>query len=84
MDFIIENGGSNDSVGDQINIGIITVSDRAYKGEYIDEGGPKVIDFFSEIMDSKWTTYSIIIPDEKHKIMYMCAHVQSTIVSDFI
>ncbi|HJM44600.1 MAG TPA: molybdopterin adenylyltransferase [Candidatus Poseidoniaceae archaeon] len=75
MDFIIENGGSNDSVGDQINIGIITVSDRAYKGEYLDEGGPKVIEFFSEIMDSEWTTYSIIIPDEKHKIEEAIIHL---------
>jgi len=75
VDFIIENGGSNDSVGDQINIGIITVSDRAYKGEYLDEGGPKVIEFFSEIMDSEWTTYSIIIPDEKHKIEEAIIHL---------
>jgi len=75
MDFIIEHGGSNGSVGDQINIGIITVSDRAYKGEYLDEGGPKVIEFFSEIMDSEWTTYSIIIPDEKHKIEEVIIHL---------
>ena len=47
MEFLIENGGSTDSLGDQINIGIITVSDRAYKGEYVDEGGPKIIEFFS-------------------------------------
>ena len=75
VDFIIEHGGSNGSVGDQINIGIITVSDRAYKGEYLDEGGPKVIEFFSEIMDSEWTTYSIIIPDEKHKIEEAIIHL---------
>ena len=74
MDFLIENGGSNDSVGDQINIGIITVSDRAYNGEYIDEGGPKIIEFFTEIMESKWTTFSIIIPDEKHIIEKTIIH----------
>ncbi|MAT49039.1 MAG: molybdopterin adenylyltransferase [Euryarchaeota archaeon] len=74
MEFLIENGGSNDSVGDQINIGIITVSDRAYNGEYIDEGGPKIIEFFTEIMESKWTTFSIIIPDEKHIIEETIIH----------
>ncbi|MED5485955.1 MAG: molybdopterin adenylyltransferase [Candidatus Thermoplasmatota archaeon] len=75
MEFLIENGGSNDSLGDQINIGIITVSDRAYKGEYIDEGGPKIIEFFTEIMESKWTTFSIIIPDEKHIIEETIIHL---------
>ena len=75
MEFLIENGGSNDSLGDQINIGIITVSDRAYNGEYIDEGGPKVIEFFTEIMESEWTTFSIIIPDEKHVIEETIIHL---------
>tara|TARA_B100000287_G_scaffold24801_1_gene24033 strand:- start:3233 stop:3850 length:618 start_codon:yes stop_codon:yes gene_type:complete len=75
MEFLIENGGSNDSLGDQINIGIITVSDRAYNGEYIDEGGPKVIEFFTEIMESEWTTFSIIIPDEKHIIEETIIHL---------
>ena len=75
MEFLIENGGSTDSLGDQINIGIITVSDRAYKGEYVDEGGPKIIEFFSEIMESEWTTFSIIIPDEKHVIEETIIHL---------
>ncbi|CAI8268477.1 MAG: Molybdopterin adenylyltransferase [Methanobacteriota archaeon] len=75
MEFLIENGGSTDSLGDQINIGIITVSDRAYKGEYVDEGGPKIIEFFSEIMESEWTTFSIIIPDEKQIIEETIIHL---------
>ena len=75
MEFLIENGGSTDSLGDQINIGIITVSDRAYKGEYVDEGGPKIIEFFSEVMESEWTTFSIIIPDEKQIIEETIIHL---------
>ena len=75
MEFLIEKGGLNDSVGDHINIGIITVSDRAYKGEYIDEGGPKIIEFFTEIMKSKWPAFSIIIPDEKHIIEETIIHL---------
>ena len=75
MDFQINNGGYIDSIGDPINIGIITVSDRAFKGEYIDEGGPKILEFFSEIMDSQWTSYSIIIPDEKKDVEKTIIHL---------
>ena len=45
------------------------------KGEYVDEGGPKVIEFFSEIMESEWTTFSIIIPDEKQIIEETIIHL---------
>ena len=68
MIFKIHNGGNKDSIGDHIQIGIITVSDRASKGEYLDLGGPKIIDFFTEILDSEWTSHSIIIPDEQTEI----------------
>ena len=62
MNIQTKTGGAQNSVGEHIDIGIVTVSDRASKGEYIDEGGPKIIEFFSEIMESEWTTHSMIIP----------------------
>ena len=68
MVFKTHRGGDENSIGDHIDIGIITVSDRAFKGEYIDQGGPKIIEFFTEILDSEWTSHSIIIPDEKLEI----------------
>ena len=68
MNIQTEYGGSKDSIGDHVDIGIITVSDRASSGEYIDEGGPKIIEFFTEIMDSSWKSHSIIIPDEQTEI----------------
>ena len=68
MNFQIHNGGNDNSIGEHINIGIITVSDRAFNGEYVDEGGPKIIDFFSEVLDSSWSSYSIIIPDVQTEI----------------
>ena len=68
MNFQIHNGGNENSIGEHINIGIITVSDRAFNGEYVDEGGPKIIDFFSEVLDSSWSSYSIIIPDVQTEI----------------
>ena len=75
MDFEKRNGGVKDSLGDHINIGIVTVSDRAFNQEYLDEGGPKIIEFFSEIMDSSWTTYSLIIPDEQKEIEDALIHL---------
>ena len=68
MDFQKYDGGNKNSIGDHINIGIITVSDRAYNGTYIDKGGPKIIDFFTEILDSSWSSFSIIIPDIQSEI----------------
>ena len=68
MNFQKYNGGNKNSIGDHINIGIITVSDRAYNGTYIDKGGPKIIEFFTEILDSSWSIYSIIIPDIQSEI----------------
>jgi len=68
MDFQKHNGGNKNSIGEHVNIGIITVSDRAYNGTYNDEGGPKIIEFLSEIFDSSWSSFSIIIPDIQSEI----------------
>ena len=68
MKFYINNGGRKSGIGEHVDIGIITVSDRAYKGEYVDKGGPKVIEFLNEVLHSEWTSHSIIIPDEKVEI----------------
>ena len=35
-------------------IGILTVSDRASRGEYEDEGGPAIRDYLEEILTSPW------------------------------
>ena len=68
MDFKKHSGGNKNSIGEHVNIGIITVSDRAFNGTYIDEGGPKIIEFLSEIFDSSWSSFSIIIPDVQSEI----------------
>ena len=68
VDFKKHSGGNKNSIGEHVNIGIITVSDRAYNGIYIDEGGPKIIEFLSEIIDSSWSSFSIIIPDVQSEI----------------
>ena len=51
-------------VGDSVTFGILTVSDRAHKGEYDDEGGPAILGFFKEAIASDWTSHNRIVPDE--------------------
>ena len=68
VDFKKHSGGNKNSIGEHVNIGIITISDRAFNGTYIDEGGPKIIEFLSEIFDSSWSSFSIIIPDVQSEI----------------
>ena len=38
--------GIDGHVGDPIRLGVVTVSDRASRGEYADEGGPAILGFF--------------------------------------
>ena len=51
-------------VGDPAKFGILTVSDRAHNGEYEDEGGPAIIEFFKQAVASKWSYNYKIVPDE--------------------
>ncbi|QDT28496.1 Molybdopterin adenylyltransferase [Gimesia panareensis] len=45
-------------------IGIVTVSDRASRGEYEDRGGPAINDYLQEVLTSDWTPVARVIPDE--------------------
>ncbi len=51
-------------VGDPAKFGILTVSDRAYSGEYKDEGGPAILGFFEDAIASEWTHHYDVVPDE--------------------
>ena len=46
-------------------LGIVTVSDRASRGEYEDRGGPAIREYFTEIMRSYWDAVPRVIPDER-------------------
>jgi molybdopterin adenylyltransferase len=46
-------------------IGILTVSDRASRGEYQDLGGPAIRDCLAEILSSPWEPVARVIPDER-------------------
>jgi len=47
-----------------IRIGILTVSDRASRGEYRDEGGPAIRDYLQEVLASPWEPHERIVPDD--------------------
>lgn len=46
-------------------IGIVTVSDRASRGEYEDLGGPAIRDYFAEVLVSSWEPVERVIPDQR-------------------
>ncbi|MFK7769533.1 MAG: molybdopterin adenylyltransferase [Mariniblastus sp.] len=49
-------------------IGIVTVSDRASRGEYEDLGGPAVAKYLDEVVTSEFETFARIIPDDQSTI----------------
>ena len=53
---------------DKLNIGIVTVSDRASKGEYEDRGGPAISEWFEKALASPWNAITRLVPDEQYLI----------------
>ncbi len=49
-------------------IGILTVSDRAARGEYEDLGGPAIQSYLGEVLSSDWQPVASIVPDEFEQI----------------
>ena len=50
---------------DTARIGIVTVSDRASRGEYEDRGGPAIRDYMSEVLTSPWEPVARVISDDQ-------------------
>ncbi len=46
-------------------IGILTISDRASRGEYEDKGGPAIHAWFKRVLTSQWEAVAKVIPDEQ-------------------
>jgi molybdopterin adenylyltransferase len=49
-------------------IGILTISDRASRGEYEDKGGPAIRAWFTRVLTSPWEAVARVIPDEQPQI----------------
>ena len=48
-----------------VKIGLVSISDRASKGVYRDEGIPALEEWFGRALASPWTTVTRLIPDEQ-------------------
>jgi molybdopterin adenylyltransferase len=48
-----------------VRVGVVTVSDRAFRGEYEDLSGPAVVAALNEYLRSEWQAISCVIPDEQ-------------------
>jgi molybdopterin adenylyltransferase len=55
-------------VNSPANIGILTVSDRASRGAYADEGGPAIRAYLAEVLASPWQAHERIVPDDLETI----------------
>ena len=66
---------------DKLDILIITLSDRAFKGEYEDLSGPRVKEILSAYLDSvKWyfNIKLVLIPDEAEQLKDLLTGAMNT------
>ena len=66
-------------------IGVLTVSDRASRGEYEDRGGPAIVEYLKEVVSSSYSVAARIVPDEQvlieNALIHMCEEGCSLIVT---
>ena len=53
------------SASQPARVGVVTVSDRASRGEYRDLGGPAILACLGEILSCPWEAVPRLIPDER-------------------
>jgi len=53
---------------DPARIGVVTVSDRASRGEYEDLGGPAIRSYFEEVLTTPWSPVAKLVHDEQPTI----------------
>ena len=56
------------STNQSARIGIVTVSDRASRGEYEDLGGPAIRDYLDDVLTSDWQPVTRVISDDQATI----------------
>lgn len=55
-------------MSDSIRFGILTVSDRATRGEYEDRGGPAIRDYLTRVIKGEWSDESKMVTDDVPEI----------------
>lgn len=68
LDHLNHLDGKPNNCGDLVKIGILTISDRASQGKYLDEGGPAILEFLKEAILSPVEVYYSCIADEEAEI----------------
>ena len=68
MDSETNFSGQQGNCGDKAIIGILTVSDRASKGEYEDQGGPAILEFFKQAVASELLIHYRCVEDNQQLI----------------
>ena len=67
-----------------IKIGIVTVSDRASRGEYEDRGGPAILAYLNDVLASAWTPVARVISDEQtlieQTLIELCDHEACSLI----
>lgn len=51
-----------------LRVGVLTVSDRASRGEYEDRSGPAITDWLTRALTTPFEILKAIVPDEKEQI----------------
>ena len=51
-----------------VRIGIVTISDRASRGEYEDLGGPAIRDWLGTALLTPWQAVTRLVPDEQEQV----------------
>ena len=51
-------------MSEPIQFGVLTVSDRATRGEYEDRGGPAIRDYLDRVIKSQWSHQSKMVSDD--------------------
>ena len=62
---------TSETVADSARIGIVTISDRASRGEYQDRGGPAIRTYLEGVLTSVWSPVSRVIADERPLIEHV-------------
>lgn len=52
----------------KLKVGVLTVSDRAFSGDYEDRGGPGILSWLEKGLSTPYETVSKIVPDEREVI----------------
>jgi molybdopterin adenylyltransferase len=55
-------------MSENVKIGIVTVSDRASRGEYEDKGGPAVVAELKRLLVTQFEPVARVVPDERAEV----------------